>query len=136
MKGKDIKWCPSHGYPLPCCKCGSELSPTQQKEIFEAGKEQGLKDQSTPRTDREHKLVDKEFAKLYRKSRVKSKREINLCFEAYANGIKEVVEFINDNRISGMFVSDGKWCFRCQFVDAIFQAKLKEWEVKDEIDKC
>ncbi len=22
MNDKDTKWCPAHGYPLPCAKCG------------------------------------------------------------------------------------------------------------------
>ena len=37
MKPKDIKWCPQHGYPLPCNKCGMPLTQLQQEEIFEAG---------------------------------------------------------------------------------------------------
>ncbi len=37
MKDKDIKWCPQHGYPLPCHKCGMPLSQTSQKEIYQAG---------------------------------------------------------------------------------------------------
>ena len=37
MKTKDIKWCPQHGYPLPCHKCGMPLSAKSQKEIYEAG---------------------------------------------------------------------------------------------------
>jgi len=31
----DSKWCPQHGYPKPCDKCGMPL--TQQKEIYRAG---------------------------------------------------------------------------------------------------
>jgi len=37
METKDIKWCPQHGYPLPCYKCGLPLSSTDQKEIYKAG---------------------------------------------------------------------------------------------------
>lgn len=37
MKAKDIKWCPQHGYPLPCHKCGMPLSQPQQREIYKAG---------------------------------------------------------------------------------------------------
>ena len=37
MEAKDIKWCPQHGYPLPCHKCGMPLSQVQQKEIYQAG---------------------------------------------------------------------------------------------------
>ena len=37
MEAKDIKWCPQHGYPLPCHKCGMPLSQTSQKEIYQAG---------------------------------------------------------------------------------------------------
>ncbi len=34
---EDIKWCPQHGYPLPCHKCGMPLSKIQQKDIYQAG---------------------------------------------------------------------------------------------------
>ncbi len=34
---EDIKWCPQHGYPLPCDKCGMPLSQLQQKEIYQSG---------------------------------------------------------------------------------------------------
>ena len=44
MKAKDIKWCPQHGYPLPCYKCGMPLSQPQQKEIYEAGKQEGRRE--------------------------------------------------------------------------------------------
>jgi hypothetical protein len=36
MEAKEIKWCPQHGYPLPCDKCGLGL--------FEAGKQAGIKE--------------------------------------------------------------------------------------------
>ena len=36
MKAKDAKWCPQHGYPLPCNKCGMPLTQLQQEEIFKA----------------------------------------------------------------------------------------------------
>ena len=41
MKADKIKWCPQHGYPLPCDKCGMPLSQPQQKEVYEAGKKIG-----------------------------------------------------------------------------------------------
>ena len=37
MNPKDVKWCPQHGYPLPCAKCGMPLTQLQQKEIYEVG---------------------------------------------------------------------------------------------------
>ena len=37
MNAKDVKWCPQHGYPLPCDKCGMPLTQPQQKEIYKAG---------------------------------------------------------------------------------------------------
>ncbi|KKN73831.1 hypothetical protein LCGC14_0396330 [marine sediment metagenome] len=37
MEAKDTNWCPQHGYPLPCYKCGMPLSQTSQKEIYRAG---------------------------------------------------------------------------------------------------
>ena len=37
MDTKYIKWCPQHGYPLPCYKCGMPLTQAQQKEIYQAG---------------------------------------------------------------------------------------------------
>ena len=36
MEAKYIKWCPQHGYPLPCDKCGMPLSQASQKEIYRA----------------------------------------------------------------------------------------------------
>ena len=44
MEAKDIKWCPQHGYPLPCAKCGMPLTQVAQKEIFEKGKQAGIKE--------------------------------------------------------------------------------------------
>ena len=44
MKAKDIKWCPQHGYPLPCNKCGRPLSHTQQKDVYESGRQAGIKE--------------------------------------------------------------------------------------------
>jgi len=41
MKAEEIKWCPQHGYPLPCNKCGMPLSQPQQKEIYESGRREG-----------------------------------------------------------------------------------------------
>lgn len=39
---KDVKFCPQHGYPLPCHKCGMPLS--KESEIFQAGYKQKEKD--------------------------------------------------------------------------------------------
>ena len=36
MKAKDIDWCPQHGYPLPCNKCGLG--------DWEDGKKAGIKE--------------------------------------------------------------------------------------------
>ena len=36
MEAKDTKWCPQHGYPLPCAKCGLGL--------YEAGTQAGIKE--------------------------------------------------------------------------------------------
>ena len=36
MEAKYIKWCPQHGYPLPCNKCGLGQ--------YEAGKQAGIKE--------------------------------------------------------------------------------------------
>ncbi len=44
MKAKDTKWCPQHGYPLPCAKCGMPLPQLSQKEIYEAGQRAGRKE--------------------------------------------------------------------------------------------
>ncbi len=44
MEAKDIKWCPQHGYPLPCDKCGYPLSQLDQKQIFESGRKSGIKE--------------------------------------------------------------------------------------------
>ena len=43
MEAKDVKWCPQHGYPLPCYKCGMPLNDIQQKDIYELGKQAGIK---------------------------------------------------------------------------------------------
>ena len=40
---EDIKWCPQHGYPLPCAKCGMP-SIESQREIFEKGRQAGKKE--------------------------------------------------------------------------------------------
>lgn len=37
MGTKDIKWCPQHGYPLPCAKCGMPISKEQRNDIYKAG---------------------------------------------------------------------------------------------------
>ena len=42
MKAEDIKWCPQHGYPLPCYKCGMPLSGVDQKEIYKAGYDKAM----------------------------------------------------------------------------------------------
>jgi len=42
MGTEDIKWCPQHGYPLPCNKCGMPLSQLQQEEIYKLGKQEGI----------------------------------------------------------------------------------------------
>ena len=47
MKAKDIKWCPQHGYPLPCDKCGLGQ--------FELGKQAGIKE--VVEWIRKHQLV-------------------------------------------------------------------------------
>jgi len=44
MKSKDIKWCPQHGYPLPCYKCGMPLSHVSQGELLEEGRRNGIKE--------------------------------------------------------------------------------------------
>ena len=44
MEAKDIKWCPQHGYPLPCNKCGMPLSQIQQKDVYESGRQAGIKE--------------------------------------------------------------------------------------------
>jgi len=36
MEAKDIQWCPQHGYPLPCDKCGLGQ--------YELGKKAGMKE--------------------------------------------------------------------------------------------
>ena len=44
MEANAIKWCPQHGYPLPCYKCGMPLSQTSQKEIYELGEKAGIRE--------------------------------------------------------------------------------------------
>ena len=44
METKDVEWCPQHGYPLPCHKCGMPLSQVSQKEIYEKGKQAGIRE--------------------------------------------------------------------------------------------
>jgi len=72
MEAKGIKWCPQHGYPLPCHKCGMPLSQQDQRDIYKAG-------------------------------------------------IKEVVEFVNNNSIYDLWIKGGK---------GKWEAKLKEWGIK------
>ncbi len=40
MEAKDVKWCPQHGYPLPCDKCGMSLTKTWQDTGIQEAKEQ------------------------------------------------------------------------------------------------
>ena len=44
MGAKEINWCPQHGYPLPCFKCGMPLSQMKQKDIYELGRGAGIKE--------------------------------------------------------------------------------------------
>ena len=44
MKARNVKWCPQHGYPLPCDKCGMPLTQISQKEIYENGKKAKIKE--------------------------------------------------------------------------------------------
>lgn len=56
MEAKDIKWCPQHGYPLPCDKCGLGL----YEAGFEAGRQEGRKEVVEflkPRLDKISELV-------------------------------------------------------------------------------
>ena len=46
---EDIKWCPQHGYPLPCAKCGMP-SIESQREIFEKGRQAGIKERRSKMT--------------------------------------------------------------------------------------
>lgn len=39
MEAKKVKWCPQHGYPLPCAKCGLGL----EELGYEKGKKAGMK---------------------------------------------------------------------------------------------
>lgn len=33
MESKDVKWCPQHGYPVPCDKCGYSPQPATLDEL-------------------------------------------------------------------------------------------------------
>ena len=68
------------------------LMEAQAEISFKAGQEEQPR---TPRTDLENELADKEFAKLYRKARIKTQREIDLCLEARLAEIRGVVEWID-----------------------------------------
>jgi len=65
MKAKDVKWCPQHGYPLPCYKCGMPLSQVSQKEIFKAGKKAGQEDVIKRIAAGEEILIDSQNVRYY-----------------------------------------------------------------------
>ena len=70
MNAKDTKWCPQHGYPLPCDKCGMPLSPTQQKDIYEAGRKAGYEQrklEELPYYSEERQLGIKEAIEFMKK---------------------------------------------------------------------
>lgn len=41
---KDAKWCPQHGYPLPCDKCGMPLAQPLFSELLLKLTKQGRKE--------------------------------------------------------------------------------------------
>jgi len=114
MKAEDIKWCPQHGYPLPCTKCGMPLSQLQQKEIsFKAG-------------------ADEE-----------AKQGIARCSMTYDDGkragINEVVEWVMSHQDGFMAGQDvqvvaGNECTYGNTSHLLvrwleWQSKLEEWEI-------
>lgn len=38
MDNKELKWCPAHGYPLPCYKCGTPKGSKPIAETISGGK--------------------------------------------------------------------------------------------------
>ena len=80
----------------------------------------------TPRTDLENELADKGFAKLYRKARIKTQREIDLCLEAHKAGIREVVEWMQRYGRFNRNQEDEYWGYFC-IEPEDYEAQLKEW---------
>jgi len=106
-----------------------ELTPVleAQAEIsFKAGQEEQPR---TPQTDLENELADKEYARLYREARIKTQREIDLCFEAHKAGIMEVVEALkkpcphSHDCISQVNIGSCAICW---------QSQLKEWGIDED----
>jgi len=108
MKSKE--WCPQHGYPLPCDKCGMPLSQPQQKEIYETGRKAGYKQKEEEMNCQSVSLAD-------------------LCLEHRKAGRKEVVDWIENKRhllrppsnFAKMGIDYNEW-----------QAQLKEWGIAEE----
>jgi len=69
---EDIKWCPQHGYPLPCDKCGMPLCKEGQREIYQEGFKAGQE------SEREFILQNTDRDK-----------------RARLEGIRKVVEWVN-----------------------------------------
>ena len=93
----------------------------------------------TPRTDLENDLADRAYARLYRRARILSQREIDLCIEAHKEGMREVVGWIRNNLMEYLPEHKqwrgpsfhGAWechtdCERCRI-----DAQLKEWGLED-----
>ena len=104
MKAKDTKWCPQHGYPLPCDKCGMPLTQLQQDEIHKAGYEEAVRF-----THRQFDLNLPEVMEL-------SKQE----------GRMEVVEFI-EKRV--YYVDKRGYVALKPNATSNWVAKLKEWGI-------
>jgi len=95
-------------------------------EAREAGYEEGMKSQKTPRTDLECGLADEEFRREFHIARKETDMEM------YKAGRKEVVEWVEENKIVRrpfgdinndapeimVIAPESKW-----------QAKLKEWGI-------
>jgi len=71
-----------------------KVTQAQAKLAFKMGQEK-----RTPRTDLENELADKVYARLYRKARIKSQRELDICSEAYEKGYGDAVKHLHDPEV-------------------------------------
>ena len=98
-----------------------QLRKEQDEISFKAGYEEGMKSQKTPRTDLECGLADEEFRKEFHIARKETDMEM------YKAGIKEVVEWIENNKLFALVPSPKEFIIGWQD----WQAKLKEWGIEE-----
>jgi len=89
---------------------------------------EAVEGQRTPRTDLENALADKEYAKLYRRARIKTQREIALCLETR----KTVAEELNEELRVGNILT-AKLTDKCRELELKLSTQaeeIKNWLIR------